>query len=414
MALLNFSGDPLIASDSRILEFRGRIDTQGLPVLSMQTQNGEELELSIFEECTTEGFPPANTKYLAHPLTPPNKSNFELLSILNGDSQAIPLTAEVSPLLGFSRTILYSNPQDPSRMYKLGGIGICRQEGNEIVVERPKSTSRMGKHIAGTKNMQARVFEPDGTFTHDENNTILGVYTTPGIVDKVQRHRSIGKILGANDISVPDQVLIAQEDNTDYYALGTSLPLSLNFTQLGNIEAWALSEELFRDPLLTLVGTFLRFNMLAAMHDSGLTHNQFTATNARINVTGNHSNTVIPNDFTDSRRLVVYPQDRFFKTALTPYPIDFKTLATLFDFEHSLHLVFKEVKGGKPSALSNHLMQLAGAAMAGYTNISMSLSGLERSSLAFSEQALKANIQSRKDIIKQAILSVFFPGFSPR
>jgi|GEM_PF-2906543 len=312
MALIDFSRNSVLSRESRLLQYNGDQDSNGLPVLSMRSQDGSLLDLSVFEPCKVEGFPLPKARYVAHPLTRPDKSNFELLNILNGASQAVPITAEVSPFIGFSRTILYADPDTPSRMYKLGGVGICTQDGNNIVVEQPDPDRRMGKYIAGTKNMNARVFEPDGSFKHDENNTILGIYTTPGIIDKVQRHRLIARALGQNGIKVPEQVLIANKANTDYYVLGTAMPLSINFAQLGNIEAWALSEGVLRDPLLTLAGTFLRFNMLAAIHDSGFTHNQFTATNARINVTESQSNTVMPNDFTDSRRLSAYPEERYF------------------------------------------------------------------------------------------------------
>lgn len=410
MSLIDFSRNPVLSSDSRLLQYNGDQDSNGLPVLSMRSQNGSLMDLSVFEPCTVAGFPQENDRYIAHPLTKPDKSNIELLNILHGCSEAIPLTAEVSPLIGFSRTILYSNPDSPSRMYKLGGIGICTQDGNRIVVEEPDQDRRMGKYIEGTNYMKARVFEPDGTFKHDENNTVLGVYTTPGIIDKVQRHRLIARALGIKGITIPDQVLIANKANSDYYVLGTDMPLSINFSQLGNIEAWALSEGVLRDPLLTLAGTFLRFNMLAAMHDAGITHNQFTATNARINVTGGQSNTVIPNDFTDSRRLNAYPEDRYFQTTQMPYPIDFRTLATLFDFEHSLHLAFKEIKGGDPIRMREHLMKIAGAAIAGYTNLSMSLKEVEANAQQFSEQANALGLRSGKDMIKGAVLSVFFPG----
>lgn len=409
MALIDFSRNPVLSRESRLLQYNGDQDSNGLPVLSMRSQDGSLLDLSVFEPCNIEGFPLPKARYFAHPLTRPDKSNFELLNILNGASQAVPLTAEVSPFIGFSRTILYADPNTPSRMYKLGGVGICTQDGNNIVVEQPDPDRRMGRYIAGTKNMNARVFEPDGSFKHDENNTILGVYTTPGIIDKVQRHRLIARALGQNGIKVPEQVLIASKANTDYYVLGTAMPLSINFAQLGNIEAWALSEGVLRDPLLTLAGTFLRFNMLAALHDSGFTHNQFTATNARINVTESQSNTVMPNDFTDSRRLSAYPEDRYFKTAQMPYPIDFKTLATLFDFEHALHLTFKEVSGGEVATLRAHLIRIAAAAIAGMTNTSIQLYDLIATGDSLVNQFQHRGVVAQKDIIKQAVSNLYFP-----
>jgi|GEM_PF-3593018 len=93
-----------------------------------------------------------------------------------------------------------------------------------------------------------------------------------------------------------------------------------------------------------------------------------------------------------------------------PYPIDFKTLATLFDFEHTLHLTYKEITGGDPISARKRLMQLAGAAIAGYTNIDLSLGDLQESIQEFMEQANELGLNNDKDLIKGSVLSVFFPG----
>jgi hypothetical protein len=192
------------------------------------------------------------------------------------------------------------------------------------------------------------------------------------------------------------------------------MPTSVNFSELGGIEAWAMCEGHLKQPLIGLASTFLRFNMLSRMQRAGIVHNQYTGTNARISAVANGHNVVIPNDFSDSALLENYPENIYATSTGTGIRTNLREFAQILDFEHALHLALKEQKGGDFTARAKMATQIVGAAIEGFCQDEISISQLRARCREFQNEALlnsNTNDQTihglSKHLTKLAINKVF-------